>query len=590
MENFETLLEEMTFEPGRKLLPAFEQQHGGQMPAPLAAFLRGHRWTRWNLRIRNCFSRSQPSAYGHMILDHSRAHGCVRKSVNQDETARRSIAGIRIKEERHVGFKLNRTNFVHPQLRCLLLRECIYVDAMADARGADFRLANRVFDEIGAPQFQRIGVKPHNRGVKIPSDAGYIKGGHQHIATAEVDLLFKTQCHRHRRVSAGQLAIECHNRLHARLLPGRERHNGIAGAYNAARNAPSKPAKVCIGPNDALDGEPQALQRIAVRQGHGFQVLEQRWAVVPAHPRAALDHVVSFKRADRDALDVGDSKLGSQSDEVVFQLQKEIFAILGQVHLVHRGKYVFDAQNGSNKRVAPRLRKESFGCVNQNDSQVRRRRACSHVSGVLFVAWRVCNDEFAPRGRKIAVSHVNGDALLAFGAQAIRDQRKIDRSCGTVDAAPLYRGQLIFVDRLGVVQEPPDQCRLAVVDAPRRCKAKKLGAQVLIEKCGKCFFRPILCRRDHQKYPSRFLSSMEPSSSWSIARFSRSERRNETISSIIVAMESASERMAPVQGTQPSERILHLSICVFSPCKSCFALWIRTIESLRSTTSRSFAK
>ena len=240
--------------------------------------------------------------------------------------------------------------------------------------------------------------------------------------------------------------------MHARFLSGGQRHNGIAGAYNTARNAPGKAAKICIGPNDALNGEPKALQRITVRQGHGFQMLEQRWPVVPAHSRAALDYVVSFKRADGDALDVGDSKLGSQSDEVVFQLQKEIFAILGQVHLVHSGKHVFDSQNGSNKCVAPRLRKKSFGSVNQNDSQVGCRSACRHVSGVLFVAGRVRNDEFAPRGRKIAVSHVNGDALLAFGTQAIRDQRKIDGACGTVDAAPLHRGQLIFVDGLGIVQ------------------------------------------------------------------------------------------------------------------------------------------
>ena len=43
MENFETLLEKMAFELGRKRLPAFEQQYSGPMPTPLAAFLYGHR-------------------------------------------------------------------------------------------------------------------------------------------------------------------------------------------------------------------------------------------------------------------------------------------------------------------------------------------------------------------------------------------------------------------------------------------------------------------------------------------------------------------------------------------------------------------
>src|SRR2546427_8707066 len=37
-------------------------------------------------------------------------------------------------------FELNRTNFVHPQLRRLLLHECIYIDEMADADRKSTRL------------------------------------------------------------------------------------------------------------------------------------------------------------------------------------------------------------------------------------------------------------------------------------------------------------------------------------------------------------------------------------------------------------------------------------------------------------------
>src|ERR1700679_693277 len=59
---------------------------------------------------------------------------------------------------------------------------------------------------------------------------------------------------------------------------------------------------------------------------------------------------------------------------------------------------------------------------------------------------------------------------------------------------------------------------------------------------------------DIQKYPSRFLSSMEPSWSWSMMRFARSDERKESNSAMILGRVSASERMAPVQGLQPSER------------------------------------
>src|SRR5215469_15719017 len=93
----------------------------------------------------------------------------------------------------------------------------------------------------------------------------------------------------------------------------------------------------------------------------------------------------------------------------------------------------------------------------------------------------------------------------------------------------------------------------------------------------------------HQKYPSRFLSSMEPSSSWSMARFSRSERRKEIISSMIFGTVSASERIAPVQGTQPRERMRHLTNFAFSPGRRSAFEWTRISEPPRSTTSRSRA-
>ena len=52
--------------------------------------------------------------------------------------------------------------------------------------------------------------------------------------------------------------------------------------------------------------------------------------------------------------------------------------------------------------------------------------AGGHVARVLFVPRRVGDDELAPRRGEIAVRDVDGDALLALGAQAVGQQRKID--------------------------------------------------------------------------------------------------------------------------------------------------------------------
>jgi hypothetical protein len=42
------------------------------------------------------------------------------------------------------------------------------------------------------------------------------------------------------------------------------------------------------------------------------------------------------------------------------------------------------------------------------------------------VPWRIRDDELAPRRGKIAISNIDRDALFAFGAQSIRQQRKIN--------------------------------------------------------------------------------------------------------------------------------------------------------------------
>ena len=159
------------------------------------------------------------------------------------------------------------------------------------------------------------------------------------------------------------------------------------------------------------------------------------------------------------------------------------------------------------------------------------------------------------RGRgKIAVGDVDGDALLALGAQAVGEQRKIDRAAGAIDLALLHGGELIFEDGLAVVEQAADQRGFAVVDAAGggeaqqsqwRASAIRRRLGIDAASVGRRRWRVGRLWRGgrHQKYPSRFLISIEPSSSWSMTRFSRSERRNEIISSMIFGTVSASERM-----------------------------------------------
>ena len=91
---------------------------------------------------------------------------------------------------------------------------------------------------------------------------------------------------------------------------------------------------------------------------------------------------------------------------------------------------------------------------------------------VLHVAGAVGDDELARRRRRVAVGDVDGDALLALGAQPVGDEAEVE----VADAAPLRRGgdrvELVVEELAGVDEQPADQRRLAVVDRADRREAQ----------------------------------------------------------------------------------------------------------------------
>jgi hypothetical protein len=88
------------------------------------------------------------------------------------------------------------------------------------------------------------------------------------------------------------------------------------------------------------------------------------------------------------------------------------------------------------------------------------------------VARRVGQDETALRGGEVAVGDVDGDALLALGAQTVGQAREVELA-----VAPAQVVELVGEDRLGVVEQASDQRRLAVVDRAGRREAQELGAR-----------------------------------------------------------------------------------------------------------------
>jgi hypothetical protein len=81
-------------------------------------------------------------------------------------------------------------------------------------------------------------------------------------------------------------------------------------------------------------------------------------------------------------------------------------------------------------------------------------------------------------GREVAVGDVDGDALLALGAQAVGEQREVGVAVALGRGSPLDGVELVGEDRLGVVQQAADQGGLAVVDGAGGGEAQQLVRRV----------------------------------------------------------------------------------------------------------------
>jgi hypothetical protein len=127
----------------------------------------------------------------------------------------------------------------------------------------------------------------------------------------------------------------------------------------------------------------------------------------------------------------------------------------------------------SDAGVPLRLSAHAVAGVNEQDGDISRRGTGGHVARVLLVPGCVGEDELPPCRREIAVGHVDRDPLFALGAEAVGEQREIDRAGVPILRRLGDRVNLILVDGLRVVEQPADQRALPVVDAARRADAQQ---------------------------------------------------------------------------------------------------------------------
>src|SRR5882672_3672404 len=307
----------------------------------------------------------------------------------------------------------------------------------------------------------------------------------------------------------------------------RQQVAGLQAPHVAARRAG-------LRARDELHWKAERPRRGALRAGfERLEPLEERRAGVPGERVAALDHHVAEQRRAGQRIEGLELQGRGKGFELSPYFVKSSLRVAGEIHLVDEQHRLADSQQAGDVQMFFRLLEQPFRYIGEQEQRIGIARAGGHVARVLLVPRGIGDDELAPRRREVAVRHVDGDALLALGLQAVGEERQVELRRAASQRRPLHGRELVLLDRARVVQQPPDERALAVVDAAGGGESKRL----------------------HQKYPSFFLLSIEASEVWSSMRVApRSVSRAIRVSSMIVSVSRASDSTGHVQEMSPTVR------------------------------------
>ena len=228
-----------------------------------------------------------------------------------------------------------------------------------------------------------------------------------------------------------------------------------------------------LGADDVLNGEADVDQVAVAGDVDILEMTQQRRPVVPGCRSRLGHHVVTVQGRHRDGGDVMDVQPGREGVEFIADPGVALLVPIDEVHLVDRQHDVLHAEQRGQEGVPAGLLQQPVTGVDENDHQLGGGGAGDHVAGVLQVPRGVGDDEFALGCGEVAVGHVDGDALLALGAQAVGHQGEVGVFVAAFPRRAFDGGQLVLHDGLGVIQQPADQGGLAVVDRTGGGKAQQ---------------------------------------------------------------------------------------------------------------------
>src|SRR5215831_1811835 len=421
------------------------------------------------------------------------------------------------------------------------MRHRVYIDAVLERGDRSGHAAGPDLQQIGAAGDQRMFAHPEHMRRELIDEIGWFSRVCEEIAARDIDVGFESQRDRVTLVCGIERAVKGDDLLYPRQSARAHHQHASTRRDGTGHHRARKPAKIAIWAIDPLDRKPKWPLRMAIGNVYRMEVIEQRRALIPRHTRRALDYVVTEPGGERDRCDRHIAEVPRKAIKAVGDLLKAAPLESHQVYLIDGEHEVTNAEQRTDKGVAAGLRQYALARVDEDHREVGGRRPGRHIARVLLVPRCVGDDEGALRRCEEPVGHIDRNSLLPLVFQSVQQEREVQVAPGCAKPArfALQRGELIVQDQRAVVEEPADQSRLAVIDRSAGQKAEKIfagpGARVTVTL-------------GHQKYPSRFLRSIAASSSLSISRPSRSERRVARNSATMWAGAAAMDSMAPVSG------------------------------------------
>jgi hypothetical protein len=142
--------------------------------------------------------------------------------VDQDKAARCSIDLVRIVEKRLGRRNLHAGDLGEIQRFRLFAVQRIDIDAIVQRGDKGTHLARRMLQQITAPDVERFFAHPTENALELRRALRQIMPPHNHIPTADVDLVGQAEDDRITRSRFGQITLQKGNRVGSRrqrLLP-----------------------------------------------------------------------------------------------------------------------------------------------------------------------------------------------------------------------------------------------------------------------------------------------------------------------------------------------------------------------------------